>query len=97
MLANGRPGVVRYVGMTKFATGDWVGVELDAPGEALPLPGFVLMFRTHVVSNAQRVKMMAQSMGMHTSHAKLSMAFSCVQPRSSPSRRQHRHRSTVTL
>eukprot|EP01122_Echinamoeba_exundans_P014810 TRINITY_DN6795_c0_g1_i1.p1 TRINITY_DN6795_c0_g1~~TRINITY_DN6795_c0_g1_i1.p1 ORF type:complete len:1718 (+),score=476.95 TRINITY_DN6795_c0_g1_i1:188-5341(+) len=25
------PGVVRFVGATKFATGDWVGIELDSP------------------------------------------------------------------
>ncbi|KAK0100652.1 hypothetical protein ONS95_007105 [Cadophora gregata] len=29
-LADGRIGVVRYVGQTEFADGDWVGVELDS-------------------------------------------------------------------
>ena len=28
-----KPGVVRYVGLTKFSTGTWFGVELDEPGE----------------------------------------------------------------
>ncbi|KAH9217923.1 CAP Gly-rich domain-containing protein, partial [Leptodontidium sp. 2 PMI_412] len=29
-LADGRIGIVRYVGQTEFADGDWVGVELDS-------------------------------------------------------------------
>ncbi|KAG4442163.1 hypothetical protein IFR05_002376 [Cadophora sp. M221] len=29
-LADGRFGIVRYVGQTEFADGDWVGVELDS-------------------------------------------------------------------
>lgn len=29
-LADGRVGIVRYVGQTEFADGDWVGVELDS-------------------------------------------------------------------
>ncbi|CZT04313.1 probable DYNACTIN (150 KDA DYNEIN-ASSOCIATED POLYPEPTIDE) ro-3 [Rhynchosporium agropyri] len=29
-LADGRTGIVRYVGQTEFAEGDWVGVELDS-------------------------------------------------------------------
>jgi len=28
---NGKEGVVRYLGETKFAGGDWIGVELDTP------------------------------------------------------------------
>lgn len=30
-------GVVRYIGETEFADGEWIGVELDYPGEG-PLP-----------------------------------------------------------
>jgi len=26
---NGKSGIVCYVGLTKFATGEWIGVELD--------------------------------------------------------------------
>ena len=28
-LSDGRTGVIRYVGQTAFAPGDWVGIELD--------------------------------------------------------------------
>ena len=31
MVASGLTGVVRYIGPAKFATGDWVGIELDGP------------------------------------------------------------------
>jgi len=31
--ANGKLGVIQYVGLTKFATGTWIGVEIDTDGE----------------------------------------------------------------
>lgn len=30
-LLDGRQGIVRFVGQTHFATGDWIGIELDEP------------------------------------------------------------------
>lgn len=30
-LSGGRVGVVRYMGSTDFASGEWAGVELDEP------------------------------------------------------------------
>jgi len=32
VLWNGKPGTVCYVGSTRFAAGQWVGVELEQPG-----------------------------------------------------------------
>ena len=31
--ANGKLGVVRYMGLVHFEKGTWVGVETDAPGD----------------------------------------------------------------
>lgn len=28
---KGKPGVIKFIGTTKFAAGEWVGVELDMP------------------------------------------------------------------
>jgi dynactin 1 len=30
-LADGQTGIIRFVGRTEFATGDWIGVELEGP------------------------------------------------------------------
>lgn len=31
VVIKGKPGVVKFIGTTKFAPGEWVGVELDMP------------------------------------------------------------------
>jgi dynactin complex subunit len=30
--AKGKTGIVRFVGLTRFSTGKWVGIELPLPG-----------------------------------------------------------------
>ena len=30
-VGGAKPGTVRYIGQTKFAPGEWAGVELDEP------------------------------------------------------------------
>lgn len=40
-LMGGKTGVVRFIGETHFAQGEWVGIELDQPEGKVPLAVFL--------------------------------------------------------
>ena len=35
VIANGRIGRIRFVGLAEFSAGTWIGVELESPGISL--------------------------------------------------------------
>ena len=33
VVVNGKYGIAKFIGNTKFATGKWIGIHLDKPGK----------------------------------------------------------------